>query len=278
MPAIANIHSPDVRRWATSLQRRRPPGVRHRASHACLQRLAWAQALMARFSQSVMPTRRVEQRLRQRASTWMQRPHWFAPQVHVSWQALIVAMLQRLRSTFFVSLASGAAHRMTLLQTLVTREHQSHSTRALRTTVFRQSMADRLRTVTMHTTAATPLRGVATRDVSRSPLESFAASRQTVGITDVERSIVARVLRHHRRLEEQVAPSTRVLLHRSAPPASESAPMVAAPSPRPQPLGQNTGWSAAPSLQGLNITDITDQVVRQLDSRLIAARERFGHV
>ncbi len=231
---------------------------------------------MARCSHSVMPARRAERSLLQRASTWTHRSYWFAPQVHVSWQAPVAATLHRRSSTLVLTLSAAPAHRATLLQTVVAREHQSHSVTALRTTVFRQLMADRLRTLTMHTTAAMPLASVPTRDRSVSPSESFAERQPNVVSTEAERSIVTRILRHHRRLEEQAAPSPRVLLQRAAPLVSESAPMVAVPPPRPP--GQNTGWPAVQPLQGLNVADITDQVVRQLDSRLIAARERFGHV
>jgi hypothetical protein len=205
----------------------------------------------------------------------MQGLHWFAPQLHMWWQAPVVTRLQRLSSTSFVTLPAAAAHRTTLVQILVARERQSHSATAMRTTVFRESMAHRLRTVTMHARATIPHEPA--RGSSESPSASFASRQQRVGATDLERSIVTRVLRHHRRLEEQVAPFARVLLRRSTPAASESAPS-AAPAFRPQPLDQNAGWSTAPAPQGLNIADITDQVVRQLDSRLIATRERFGHV
>jgi hypothetical protein len=91
-------------------------------------------------------------------------------------------------------------------------------------------------------------------------------------------SLVKRVLRQNRRIEEQVAPSQTVLLRRSAPPAREAHFLEAPPAPQARPTGMNTAWTAMPIQPGLNINQITDEVVRQLDSRLVAARERFGKI
>jgi len=89
---------------------------------------------------------------------------------------------------------------------------------------------------------------------------------------------LAHDLRHNRRVEEQAVPSERVPLQRPGPQVSEPPLGAAARQTQTQPAGHAGGWSAVAPLPGLNITHITDEVVRQLDSRLIAARERFGHV
>ncbi|WP_456747081.1 hypothetical protein [Bradyrhizobium sp. USDA 4354] len=174
-----------------------------------------------------------------------------------------------------MTLPSAPAHHTTRL-TVLAREHQTQCTTVLRTAAFRQSMAERLRLVATHVTAFVPV--LATKAIVRSPSQSFAGTPKSVSAPDVERSVVTRLLRHNRRVEKRVVPSERVLLQRPSPPVSES-PFVTAASPSPpQATGHNSGWSAVPPLQGLNITHITDEVVRQLDSRLIAARERLGHV
>ncbi|MGY3036616.1 hypothetical protein ACVIIV_005786 [Bradyrhizobium sp. USDA 4354] len=275
MRAIPGTHSRDLRRWAASLQRRRAPNVNRLAAHGCLRRLAWTRTLVARFSHSIVPARRVEQKLLQRTWAWIQHTHWLAQQVHLSWQAPVVAPLSSLPSRYFVTLPSAPAHHTTRL-TVLAREHQTQCTTVLRTAAFRQSMAERLRLVATHVTAFVPV--LATKAIVRSPSQSFAGTPKSVSAPDVERSVVTRLLRHNRRVEKRVVPSERVLLQRPSPPVSES-PFVTAASPSPpQATGHNSGWSAVPPLQGLNITHITDEVVRQLDSRLIAARERLGHV
>jgi hypothetical protein len=258
MPLIGTIHLADARRRATSTQRR----------------LAWARALMDRFAHSVMPARRVEQRLLERAGTSMLREHWFAPQIHVSWHPSVVTTLQRVASTS-VAFTSAPAHRFTLFQALVAREYQSHRTTSVRTTVCRHSMVDRLQTVTMQTTAMTLVPGMPAMWISRSTSHPVVEEQKRVG---AERSVVTRVLREHGRLEEPMAPAGRVLLQRGSPAVGESPFGGTAPPPPPRPGVQHGGWSAVTPGQGLNISQITDEVVRQLDSRLIAARERFGNV
>jgi len=225
----------------------------------------------------VMPARRVEQTLLQRSWTCIQHTHWFAQQVQMSWQAAVAATLPRLRSTYFVTLPAAPAHHTTRLTELA-RGYQSHCTTVLRTAAFRRSLAERLRLVTTHTAAPTIVQGSAANAIMRSPAGSLVVGQKSMRATDVEPFVVTRVLRHNRRVEEQAVPSERVLLQWPGPQVSEPPLGAAARQTQTQPAGHAGGWSAVAPLPGLNLTHITDEVVRQLDSRLIAARERFGHV
>jgi hypothetical protein len=246
---------------------------RRRRAIAGPNRLAWAQELMARHGSARMPARHVEQRLLARSVTSLLRQHWFAPHVQVAWHASIAVSRPRHASTSVTFITPPMA-RFTVTQPLTVRERSSHQTTE-RWNVVRHAIVDRLQMLTRHTMAMLLMPDGArerTRAASE-PAVEYPAHRET------ERAIVTDRLLRHRRLEEQVTPAARVLRQQSLSVLSET-PFAAAAAPPAPPRAsyQDAGLSAAAPVPGFNITQITDQVVRQLDSRLIAARERFGNV
>jgi hypothetical protein len=90
------------------------------------------------------------------------------------------------------------------------------------------------------------------------------------------RTLIDRIARLSRRLEERVAQATTLVMRRQ--PAIEIAP---ATTPTQQtfetavgrPWQQNTASAAT-----IGISQITDEVVRQLDRRVVATRERLGRI
>jgi hypothetical protein len=87
-----------------------------------------------------------------------------------------------------------------------------------------------------------------------------------------------RILKQGCRVEEQIVHAATVLLRRSIPAASERSWMEEQPIPvRPAQNGYQT-WTTPVTAQTLNFQQITDEVVKQLDRRLIASRERFGKI
>lgn len=86
-------------------------------------------------------------------------------------------------------------------------------------------------------------------------------------------------LQRHSRIEEAWTPPSTVLLRRSPMQTQETqfieAPAMSFPA-RPQAV--NSQWTIPAVQPGININQITDEVVRKLDSRLIAARERYGKI
>jgi hypothetical protein len=276
MPANVTMPSPEIERWAARLQHRGSPRATI-AAQSCLRRLAWTDALMARLSHTAVPARRVEQTLLDRTWGWMQRVYTLAPQVHLSWHTTVSGALQRSSPTSVVVPASAPAHRLTLRETRLTRELPSHSTTAFTNLISRNVIAERLQAVAMHTVATTLLRIVPPPESSRT--ESELSDRRLRSVPgDAVESLVTRVGRHYRRFEEPMVRAERVLLQRPAAPVSEAGAPISVPTPQRRPPAQNVAWSGAAGPQELDIAQITDRVVRQLDSRLIAARERFGHV
>jgi hypothetical protein len=136
MQAIAKNYSPEVKRWAARLHRRRGPGLR-------LWRcpwLAWTQAIQDRFARSWMPGRGNEQTLLQRTSLLMRHYQQPAPQVQVGWQTSITAGWPGHDRTLLIPLPPAPPERLILMQTLLSREHYFQSSSILRTGLLRNSM------------------------------------------------------------------------------------------------------------------------------------------
>ncbi len=280
MQAIAKTFSAEARRWAARLHHRRTAGIPLRGRNLFLQQLAWAQALRARFAHPAGLASGSERTLLRGARAWMLRWHWFAPQIHVAWQTSVATPWERRDRPLLLPIGPAmCSERTTLLQTLLARDYQSQSTTLLRTSFLRHSMQSHLREVTRHTLATTVIeRAAAPRAMSLLQGDASTATRRA-GTADPELlPLVKRVLRQNRRIEEQVVPSQTVLLPSSAPRIREPHFMEASVLPQARPTGVSAAWAATPAPQSFNINQITDEVVRQLDSRLVATRERFGRI
>ena len=90
--------------------------------------------------------------------------------------------------------------------------------------------------------------------------------------------LAKRLLRQNYRIEEQVAPFQTVLVRHSSPAVREEHFMDASVPVQTRSAGVTAAWVGTPVPQGFNTSQITDEVVRQLDSRLLASRERFGKI
>jgi hypothetical protein len=251
-----------------------------RRCHGLLQRLAWTQALLARFAHTAMPPWDAGRTLLRGIWSWMHRSQWFASQIQVSWQTSTAVTRHGRDRTLFLPLTPATAERTTLLQTRLTRESRWQSTTLLRTNFFRHSLQNQLREVTRHTLATTVVNpAAALRAASQLALGTSTASRKWSGAGDLELLPVARrVLRQNRRIEERTAPPQAMLLRRSAAPPPEPDFIESDVPAQARPRGVTAASAPTPVPHGFNITQITDEVVRQLDSRLVAARERFGKI
>jgi hypothetical protein len=97
------------------------------------------------------------------------------------------------------------------------------------------------------------------------------------------RELPERVTRKHRRVEARpYAPAAReiAIVPAAHPAAIPAIPAPAAPrdGPRAAPAGGGQGGRATPQGPEINVARITDEVLRQLDRRLLAARERMGRI
>jgi hypothetical protein len=91
------------------------------------------------------------------------------------------------------------------------------------------------------------------------------------------RALVERIVRQSQRLEERVAEPAAVVMRRA--PAVEMAPAMPT-NQRPfitTAAGQSWRQDTSPP-PAIDLERITDQVVRQLDRRVVALRERLGKV
>jgi hypothetical protein len=275
MPATGKTYSPEIRRWASRLQRRRMSGITLSSWRPFRQRLSWTQALVDRLAHPAMRAFGAERTLLRGARLSRHRSHWFAPQFHVSWQTMTAVTWPGSDRKRMLPLAAIAPERRVLLRA---REFHSQSTTFLRTGFLRQSTHNHTLEVSRHTSSTIMLLSAAARDaMARLTVDdSFVRSRSNAEPELL--SLATRVLRQSRRIEEQVTPVHTILVRRF-PSSSHEAPFTdsAPPLQVRTPVG-NSPWAVPPPQPGFNINQITDEVVRKLDSRLVAARERFGKI
>jgi hypothetical protein len=115
--------------------------------------------------------------------------------------------------------------------------------------------------------------------VRRRPVRQEEVTEE-VRVNDVS----TRVMRKHRRVEERPFMRVRDLTGRLAPaPAAENPVVIERPRPRlaakhkpSSELEPRNGVSQAD--RAVNMAQVTDEVLRQLDRRLVAARERRGRI
>jgi len=168
-----------------------------------------------------------------------------------------------------------------VLQTLLAREHRCQTTTVLNANSLRQLTQNYWSDTTRHTLATVISdRTTAALTMPRLTLVASMARRKSTGTSDMEHlPVVKRVFHQNQRIEEYVMPRPQtLLLRRSAPPTGESAVFEAPVLAQSRPAGMKASWSATMPQPGFNINQITDEVVRRLDSRLVAARERFGKI
>ena len=165
-------------------------------------------------------------------------------------------------------------------QAIVPQEVHRQFTTLLRSDFLRHMSSNFLREIERHTKTTTLIERIATRSVIR---HLAALSSSGVLKRDDKESAVStlaeRLRRQGQRTEEQWMPTRTVLLRRTLPPIQETQFIEAAPASfMPRPSTMNSPWSMPATQTGININQVTDEVVRKLDSRLIAARERFGKI
>jgi hypothetical protein len=94
--------------------------------------------------------------------------------------------------------------------------------------------------------------------------------------TNNNRTLFERIARLSERIEERAAETTTLVIQRR--PAIEMAPRM---TPNPRIFGKEVeqpGQQNAASAAAIDISQITDQVVRQIDRRVVATRERLGKI
>ncbi len=186
MPAIVKTYSPDVRRWAAKLQRQRTPSVSRWGRHVCLHRIAWTQALIARFVHFATPVRGMERTPLRGTWAWMQRSHWFAPQIQLAWHTSVAATWQGRDRTLLMPLSPPPSERTTLLQTVLTREYWSRSTTLLRSTLLRHLTQSHLQEITRHTLATLVVERTAPGAMSRWLVDPAVATQKSAGAVEPE--------------------------------------------------------------------------------------------
>ncbi len=281
MPASATKFSPEVRRWAAILVRQRTPNVACTGTALRARaRLSWAESVIARHQLSKGLRREGGQTLLRGTRRSVRLIQNFAPQTHVSWRASMAFTYNAAERSAYTLPASPAPERTTALQILpvVMRESQS-STTLFRADTLRQWTERLVREVKQHTIATTVVERSAPSGVLKLvPVDSAPTTRTMRG---EPLSLVQRVLLKNVRIEEQLEPAQKVLVHGSASikqnrPVMEETAQFQSNAPTASAQWGNSG--STPQFGAFNISQITDQVVRQLDSRLVAARERFGKI
>jgi hypothetical protein len=275
MRTIAKTCLPEVRQWATKLHHRGAPGAIRLNSRW----FAWAQALRDHRAHPAAPTGGVERTLLRRTWLLMSFIQRFAPLIQLGWQTSTATTVHGQNRTLVVPLPPLPQERTTLLQTLLSREHSSQSTIFQRTGFHRYSTQFRVQEAARHMLTRMmmePARSQGAKSLSHTDAADGARGSR---VEETEQLPLAkRVLLQHRRLDVQVAPPQTVLRRRSIPPAREAQFHESVPLSQVRPASMNSAWTPFPTQSRFTINQITDEVVRQLDGRLVAARERFGKI
>lgn len=279
MRAIAKTYSPEVRQWAAKLRRRQAPGVNLRACHGLLRRLAWTGTFLARFAPIRLPASGAQRTLLQ--GTWQRfgRSQWFSPQVQLCLQTSLQATWQGRDRIHVPPAAPAVLAHTTFLRTVVEREYRSQSGTLWRTNSLRWSTQN-FRETTRHSLTTVMAGHTQSAAMPRFSTVASTAMRRWSIERDLEQSaIVRRVLHQTQRIEEPILsrPET-VLLRRAALLVPGRTFSEASAPPQVRPASMNAPWQGTTAQPQFSIHQITDEVVRQLDSRLVAARERFGKI
>jgi len=281
MRAIAKTYSPEIRGWAARLHGRRMLCLKLHGSSGVVRRFAWAQALMARFAHLPLPELgRGRKFLLHGTWQWIRSSSSFAPQLQFSLHTSVNANWNQhepFRGTPPGLAASGYG---TMLHTVLARDHYRQSATLLNTSFLLQSTQRYWHQETRHNLATVIMRGNSARAaMSGLPTRAAAPSQKRADASEAPWSLATRVLRQNQRIEELVSgcPQT-ILLRHAGSPLREPAFIDGHALPQMRTSAASLEWPSSEPRLGVNISHITDEVVRQLDSRLVAARERFGKI
>jgi hypothetical protein len=279
MQANARSFWPEAPRWAERLHQRRTPEIPRRGRELVLRRLAWAQALWARFAHPTAGVSVGEGTLLRRVRGSLLRFWYFAPQMRVAWETSMATIFQGRDRTIFQTAVPRLANRG-VLQAVSAREYLRQSTMLLSAGFIRNSLQHQLQEVTRHASASVlGMRPMAPSATAPDRLGATMAVQRRAVAEDLRNvSLVTRLRQQNRRIEEPARPARTVLLNRSSPVVRESSFVGAGALQQVRSTGAHGAWAAAPAALGFNISQITDEVVRRLDNRLVAARERFGKI
>jgi hypothetical protein len=279
MRAIAKTYSPEIRGWAAKLHSRRMP--KQHGSAGVRRRFAWMQTFMDRFAHLPMPDLgRGRHLLLHGTWQWIRSSSSLAPQLQFALHTSVNANWNQhepFRGTPPGLATSGHA---TMLRTVLARDHYRQSATLLNTRVLLQSTQRYWHQETRHSLATVIMRGNTARaTMSGSPTGAAAPTQKRADASEAPWSLATRVLRQNQRIEEHVSgrPQT-VLLRHVGSPLREPAFMDGPALPQMRTSAASLEWPSPEPRPGVNIGHITDEVVRQLDSRLVAARERFGKI
>lgn len=279
MPAVAKIFLPEIRRSTDRLHRRRVLPNFLREWTDGLRQLAWSEKLFARFANSTSAAFSDNHTLLRNARFWMLQSHVFAPAFHVNASSSL-ALRNYQRERLFVAQSTQLTifQRTTLTYPLVTQNYFRQYATAPGVTLTQNSL--HASQTTLHRSALT-LAAAASSAVQSMQLIAASAATEPGRHRVVDST--ALLLAQHLvskvcRVEEQLGLTRTVLLRRSLPIAEQQLVETATPSQMhaQRPRALSTAEAVPP--QPFSIQRITDEVVRQLDNRLIAARERFGKV
>lgn len=114
-------------------------------------------------------------------------------------------------------------------------------------------------------------------------LRRYTRLRRETSESVTER-VIHRMARHALRVEEAPPGMPAMMVHRPAPASIRTEHLAAPesePGAHPPPVLETTHeapWARAAAAPAMSIDYLTDQVIRQIDSRMIAMRERMGRI
>jgi hypothetical protein len=279
MRAIAKTYLPDMKDWAAKLHGRRMRVNLH-GSTGVLRRLAWAQAFMARFDRLPLPDLGRGRRLLLHGSwQWSRCSSSFAPQVQFAWHTSVNATWNQHEPFRGMPPGPATSGHASTLHTVLGRDHYRQSATLLNTSFLLHSTQRYWHGETRHSLATVIMRGATERAAMPGlPMGGAIVRQKRADASDAPWPLGRRVLRQNQRIEEHVSGHPQAVLVRHAAPLREP-PFIEGPAlPQTRTVGASREWPSPEPRPGVNISHITDEVVRQLDSRLVAARERFGKI
>lgn len=280
MRAIAKTYSPEISGWAARLHGRRMLCMKLHGSSGMVRRFAWTQTLIARFAHlPLQDLGRGRHLLLHGSWQWIRSSSSFAPQLQFALHTSVNANWNQHEPFHGTPPGLTMSGYGTMLHTVLARDHYRQST-LLNTVLFHQSTQRYRLQETRHSLATVIMRGSTARAaMSGLPTGAAAPTQKRADAREIPWSLATRVLRQNQRIEELVSghPQT-VLLRHAGPPLRERAFMDSPAAPQMRTSAASLEWPSLEPRPGVNISHITDEVVRQLDSRLVAARERFGKI
>jgi hypothetical protein len=281
MRAIAETYTPQIRGWAARLHGRRMLCMKLHGSSGMMRRFAWARTLMARFAHLPLPDLgRGRHFLLHGSWQWIRSSSSFAPQLQFALHTSVNANWNQHEPFRGTPPGLAMSGHGTMLHTVLARDHYRQHATLLNTVLFLQSTQRHWHQEIHRSLATVIMKGSTARAaVSGLPTGAAATTQKRADASETPWSLATRVLRQNQRIEEIVSgrPQT-VLLRPAGSPLRERAFMDSPAVPQMRTSAPSLEWPSPEPRPGVNISHITDEVVRQLDSRLVAARERFGKI